>query len=218
MAAKRRDSSALPGLLGSGRTELARVPSSAPTNRPRRVRAVSTAPLARLESPRDAIRSGTRSLLGGSQGRWLIIPYMSVRENLTLAALPTLSRKRHRRPRRAAGNRRPLHRPAGHQDCGSRADDLPSFPAAISKKCYSRDGSASTRRCCCSTNRRGQRRRGQGRDPGPDRRTRRQRAGRADGLLGAGGLPRVRTESSYYARVARWPSSTMTTRPAARTP
>ena len=52
---------------------------------------------------------------------------MTVRENLTLAALPRSVPARHRQPRRAAEDRRSLHRPAGHQDLGTRAEDSRAF-------------------------------------------------------------------------------------------
>ncbi len=78
----------LAGLLGSGRTEVARAVFGAdPAGGGLRVRGKPV----RWRSPRDAIRAGfglcveDRKLDG-------IIPYMSVRENLTLAALPALSR------------------------------------------------------------------------------------------------------------------------------
>ncbi len=78
----------LAGLLGSGRSEVARVIFGADAARGGlRLRGKPV----RWRSPRDAIRAG----LGfSSEDRKAdgIIPYMSVRENLTLAALPVLSR------------------------------------------------------------------------------------------------------------------------------
>jgi ribose transport system ATP-binding protein len=79
----------LAGLLGSGRTEVARAMFGADSvtgelrlkGRP-----------VRWRSPRDAIRAGL-GLCAEDRKADGIIPYMSVRENLTLAALPILSRR-----------------------------------------------------------------------------------------------------------------------------
>ena len=78
----------LAGLLGSGRSEVARVLFGADTARGSlRLRGKPV----RWSSPRDAIRAGFGF---SSEDRKAdgIIPYMTVRENLTLAALPVLSR------------------------------------------------------------------------------------------------------------------------------
>jgi monosaccharide-transporting ATPase len=78
----------LAGLLGSGRTEVARAVFGAdPARGELRVRGKP----ARWKSPRDAIRAGF-GLCSEDRKADGIIPYMSVRENLTLAALPALSR------------------------------------------------------------------------------------------------------------------------------
>jgi galactofuranose transport system ATP-binding protein len=78
----------LAGLLGSGRTEVARAVFGAdPANGDLRVRGKPV----RWRSPRDAIRAGF-GLCAEDRKIDGIIPYMSVRENLTLAALPALSR------------------------------------------------------------------------------------------------------------------------------
>jgi galactofuranose transport system ATP-binding protein len=78
----------LAGLLGSGRTEVARAVFGAdPVSGELRVRGKP----ARWKSPRDAIRAGF-GLCSEDRKADGIIPYMSVRENLTLAALPALSR------------------------------------------------------------------------------------------------------------------------------
>jgi ribose transport system ATP-binding protein len=79
----------LAGLLGSGRSEVARAVFGADALEDGEVRVEGQQ--AHFHSPIDAIRSGIgfcpedRKMDG-------IIPYLSVRENLTLAALPTLSR------------------------------------------------------------------------------------------------------------------------------
>ncbi|MFN8590847.1 MAG: sugar ABC transporter ATP-binding protein [Thermomicrobiales bacterium] len=78
----------LAGLLGSGRTEVARAMFGAdPVDGELSVRGKPT----RWRSPRDAIRAGF-GLCAEDRKADGIIPYMSVRENLTLAALPVLSR------------------------------------------------------------------------------------------------------------------------------
>jgi galactofuranose transport system ATP-binding protein len=78
----------LAGLLGSGRTEVARAIFGAdPVHGTLKVRGRP----ARWRSPRDAIRAGF-GLCAEDRKADGIIPYMSVRENLTLAALPILSR------------------------------------------------------------------------------------------------------------------------------
>jgi ribose transport system ATP-binding protein len=78
----------LAGLLGSGRSEVARAIFGADTvSGDLRVRG---APV-RWRSPRDAIRAGI-GLCAEDRKADGIIPYMSVRENLTLAALPLFSR------------------------------------------------------------------------------------------------------------------------------
>jgi monosaccharide-transporting ATPase len=78
----------LAGLLGSGRTEMARAIFGADAVQgDLRVRGKP----ARWRSPRDAIRAGFGMCVEDRKADG-IIPYMSVRENLTLAALPMLSR------------------------------------------------------------------------------------------------------------------------------
>jgi ribose transport system ATP-binding protein len=78
----------LAGLLGSGRTEVARAVFGAdPANGDLRVRGKPV----RWRSPRDAIRAGF-GLCAEDRKIDGIVPHMSVRENLTLAALPALSR------------------------------------------------------------------------------------------------------------------------------
>jgi ribose transport system ATP-binding protein len=78
----------LAGLLGSGRTEVARAIFGAdPARGGFRVRGKPV----RWNSPRDAIRAGFGFSSEDRKAEG-IIPYMSVRENLTLAALPVLSR------------------------------------------------------------------------------------------------------------------------------
>jgi galactofuranose transport system ATP-binding protein len=80
----------LAGLLGSGRSEVARAVFGADTLDAGEVR-VAGQPV-QFQSPADAIRAGIgfcaedRKVDG-------IIPYMSVRENLTLALLPVLARR-----------------------------------------------------------------------------------------------------------------------------
>ncbi len=79
----------LAGLLGSGRTETARVLFGADPLDSGTIR-IDDQPV-RFSSPADAIRAkiGFSSEDRKTEG---IIPYMSVRENLTLALLPTLAR------------------------------------------------------------------------------------------------------------------------------
>jgi ribose transport system ATP-binding protein len=78
----------LAGLLGSGRSEVARAVFGAdPAGGSLRVRGKPV----RWRSPRDAIRAGI-GLCTEDRKADGIIPYMTVRENLTLAALPVLSR------------------------------------------------------------------------------------------------------------------------------
>jgi ribose transport system ATP-binding protein len=78
----------LAGLLGSGRTEVARALFGAdPVSGDVLLKGRSV----RWRSPRDAIRAGLGLCVEDRKADG-IIPYMSVRENLTLAALPTLSR------------------------------------------------------------------------------------------------------------------------------
>jgi galactofuranose transport system ATP-binding protein len=79
----------LAGLLGSGRSELARAIFGADTIDRGQIE-VGGKP-ARFRSPRDAIRRGI-GLCAEDRKADGIIPWMSVRENLTLAALPILSR------------------------------------------------------------------------------------------------------------------------------
>jgi len=79
----------LAGLLGSGRTEVARVLFGADAaDGDLRVKGKPV----RWSSPRDAIKAGLGLCVEDRKADG-IIPYMSVRENLTLAALPTLSRR-----------------------------------------------------------------------------------------------------------------------------
>ena len=78
----------LAGLLGSGRTELARALFGADPVEGGQL-AVDGKPVS-FRSPRDAIRHGF-GLCSEDRKADGIIPWMSVRENLTLAALPTLA-------------------------------------------------------------------------------------------------------------------------------
>lgn len=78
----------LAGLLGSGRTEVARAIFGADqVDGELRIRGDGV----RWKSPREAIQAGI-GLCAEDRKADGIIPYMSVRENLTLAALPVLSR------------------------------------------------------------------------------------------------------------------------------
>ncbi len=78
----------LAGLLGSGRSELARAIFGADAvDGTLQVKGERV----RWTSPRDAIRAGLGFCAEDRKADG-IIPYMSVRENLTLAALPVLSR------------------------------------------------------------------------------------------------------------------------------
>lgn len=79
----------LAGLLGSGRTETARAIFAADRVDAGEVR-LEGRPV-HFQSPADAIRAGIGYCSEDRKAEG-IIPYMSVRENLTLAALPTLSR------------------------------------------------------------------------------------------------------------------------------
>jgi galactofuranose transport system ATP-binding protein len=78
----------LAGLLGSGRTEVARAIFGADVIQSGEIRLAGRP--ARFSSPADAIRAGIGFC---SEDRKIegIIPFMSVRENLTLAALPILA-------------------------------------------------------------------------------------------------------------------------------
>jgi galactofuranose transport system ATP-binding protein len=78
----------LAGLLGSGRTEVARAIFGAD---PVQGTLIVRGKPARWKSPGDAIRAGF-GLCAEDRKADGIVPYMSVRENLTLAALPVLSR------------------------------------------------------------------------------------------------------------------------------
>lgn len=77
------------GLLGSGRTEVARAIFGADTVKGQ---LEVLGQRVRWRSPRDAIRAGL-GLCAEDRKADGIIPYMSVRENLTLAAMPGLSRR-----------------------------------------------------------------------------------------------------------------------------
>jgi monosaccharide-transporting ATPase len=79
----------LAGLLGSGRTELARVIFGADRAEAGEIRFAGRA--ASFRSPAEAIRAGI-GLCSEDRKADGIVPFMSVRENLTLAALPVLQR------------------------------------------------------------------------------------------------------------------------------
>jgi ribose transport system ATP-binding protein len=79
----------LSGLLGSGRTELARMLVGA--DKPDKGTLTLDGNLSPIASPRDAIRQGIGYCSEDRKAEG-IIPEMSVRENLTLAALPTLTK------------------------------------------------------------------------------------------------------------------------------
>jgi galactofuranose transport system ATP-binding protein len=79
----------LAGLLGSGRTELARVIFGADRMESGEIRYAGRDRV--FKSPSDAIRAGI-GLCPEDRKVDGIVPYLSVRENLTLAALPVLAR------------------------------------------------------------------------------------------------------------------------------
>ncbi len=79
----------LAGLLGSGRTEVARALFGADPLESGELRVKGRS--VRLRSPADAIREGIGLCPEDRKGQG-IIPYLSVRENMTLAALPQLTR------------------------------------------------------------------------------------------------------------------------------
>ena len=80
----------LAGLLGSGRTELARTIFAADSLESGEI-SYNGAP-AGFKAPGDAIKAGV-GLVPEDRKAEGIIPYMSVRENLTLALLPALARR-----------------------------------------------------------------------------------------------------------------------------
>ncbi|HEV2065365.1 MAG TPA: sugar ABC transporter ATP-binding protein [Thermomicrobiales bacterium] len=80
----------LAGLLGSGRTEVARAIFGADTLDGGEIRFEGK--LVNFHSPGEAIAAGIGFSSEDRKGEG-IIPYLSVEENLTLAALPTLSRR-----------------------------------------------------------------------------------------------------------------------------
>lgn len=86
---KRKEVVGLAGLLGSGRTETARTLFAAEPPSGGEVRFKHRA--VRWKSPRDAIRAGV-AFSGEDRKQDGIIPEWSVRENLTLALLPRLTR------------------------------------------------------------------------------------------------------------------------------
>ena len=79
----------LAGLLGSGRSELARAIFGA--DKPDSGTITVEGARSDFKSPRDAIRAGV-GLVSEDRKAEGIIPHMSVRENLTMAAMPILSR------------------------------------------------------------------------------------------------------------------------------
>ena len=79
----------LAGLLGAGRTETARAIFGADTLESGQIDLAGKT--VRFKSPKDAIRAGI-GLCSEDRKIEGIIPYMSVRENLTLALLPQLTR------------------------------------------------------------------------------------------------------------------------------
>lgn len=79
----------LAGLLGAGRTETARAIFGVDTLEDGKIEVEGK--VTHFKSPRDAIRAGI-GLCSEDRKSEGIIPYMSVRENLTLALLPQLTR------------------------------------------------------------------------------------------------------------------------------
>jgi ribose transport system ATP-binding protein len=79
----------LAGLLGAGRTEVARAIFGADPLETGEIRMAGQP--AHFRSPADAIRAGIGFCSEDRKAEG-IVPFMSVRENLTLAALPTLAR------------------------------------------------------------------------------------------------------------------------------
>ncbi|MGH2411689.1 MAG: ATP-binding cassette domain-containing protein, partial [Chloroflexota bacterium] len=87
----------LAGLLGSGRTELARVMFGA--DRADRGAILIAGKRRRLRSPRDAVRAGL-GLVSEDRKTEGIVPALSVRDNILLAALPLFQRLGVLQPRR----------------------------------------------------------------------------------------------------------------------
>jgi len=77
------------GLLGAGRTELARVIAGA--DRPERGRVLTRGQVVRLRAPADAIRAGI-GLVPEDRKQQGLVPGLSVAANLSLPQLPALSR------------------------------------------------------------------------------------------------------------------------------
>ena len=76
-----------------------------------------------------------------------IIPDMSVRENITLAHPAAPGEIGHRRRSAPARDRRPVHGASRRSRPRASSRRSASFPAAISRRCCSRAGSAPTRSC-----------------------------------------------------------------------
>jgi monosaccharide-transporting ATPase len=89
LAIRRGEIVGLAGLLGSGRTETAHVLFGVAPLEGGKI-SIDGSP-ARIASPRDAIAQGV-AFLPEDRKRDGVVPDLSVRENLTLAALPLLSR------------------------------------------------------------------------------------------------------------------------------
>ncbi|CAM5317663.1 Ribose import ATP-binding protein RbsA [Streptomyces cyaneofuscatus] len=141
----------LGGLLGSGRSETAKALTGALPLDGGEI-TVDGERIGR-PTPAAAIRAGI-SMLPEDRKAEGIIPQLSVRENIVLAAMPRLSRPGSSRARSRTGSST-----SSWSGCGSRPP-APSrrsanSPAATSRRCCSPAGSAWNPRCCSSTNRPG---------------------------------------------------------------
>ena len=121
----------LAGLLGSGRTETARLcsASTGPTRAGEDQRPAGQS----LNSPRSAIRHGI-GFCPEDRKTDGIIGELTVRENIILGPAGQARRRSATFPAKAAGDRRPLHPDARHQDPRRRAGRRASCPAATSRR------------------------------------------------------------------------------------
>ncbi len=135
----------LAGLLGSGRTEIARAIFGAdPPDAERSNSAGEAACAARATPTRSRSASAFAPRIARPTG---IVPDMSVRENMTLGAPAAPDPHRHRRRGAPARDRRALHEAPRRSRRRAPSRRFASSPAAISRRCCWRAGSAPIRSC-----------------------------------------------------------------------
>ena len=141
----------LAGLLGSGRSETVKAIFGAQAVDRGEI-SVGGAPV-RSGSPGRALAAGI-ALLPEDRKAEGIVPDLSIRENIVLAALPRLTRGGHRVRPQGRRDRRDLHAPAADQGGGPGPEGQGALGRQPAEGAARAAALPATRKCFCSTSRR----------------------------------------------------------------